>query len=180
MKNSLKKSLTNCVCSILLAPCVCLAWLAFKCGCLSFSNGRPSRETRRSLITLPKNVSKPQLPPGPPISRTARNEQVSCLLFKPDFPLEMRNMIYEAVLGDPNILMHIIPFEDGSNRVGRRRCYPPDYDGGYGRGPRRHICYDDYLRSLYYCEPPKLVEEYEAHCRDQLLALVLTCHRMYV
>lgn len=78
---------------------------------------------------LPKNLPKLQYPPRPPISQDQRKEQVECPLFNPNFPAELRLIIYEAILGDEHRLMHVIPFDDQSNYVGRKRCIDTECEG---------------------------------------------------
>jgi hypothetical protein len=144
----------------------------FKMWCIpllaSCGHARKHRSPHR-----PTNSPKPQFPPRPPISTEPRNPQKNCPLFGPNFPAELRIKIYEAVLGDSDQFMHIVPFDDQSNRVGRRRC---DNTNGYELPTFQHSCFGAVLT------PNKLshYQEFEFWSCDRLLALLLTCHRMWV
>jgi hypothetical protein len=137
--------------------------------CLRLFSG--SDKHRRSARTLPVTPPKPHYPPSPPISTELRNPQKECPLFSPNLPAELRIQIYEAVLGDSDRLMHVIPFNDHSNRVGRRRCdntNPCD-------GPTwQHSCFGIVLSPNKHSSLHYRVFESD----DQLLALLMTCHRM--
>jgi hypothetical protein len=135
---------------------------------ICFLMPKPRQSSQRPQRT---NPPKPQWPPRPPISIEPRNPQKSCPLFSPNFPAELRIKIYEVVLGDSDRFMHVIPFDDQSNRVGRRRCdnfhddkLPTWQHSCFGRelSPNKHSC--------RYC--------FEFYSDDRLLAFLLTCHRV--
>jgi hypothetical protein len=118
-----------------------------------------------------KNPPKPHWPPHPPISTKSRNPQQECPLFSPNFPAELRIKIYEAALGDSDRFMHVIPFDDESNRVGRRRC-DNTHDGELPTW--QHSCFGRKLA------PDKRTcwHGCEFWSEDRLLAFLLTCHRV--
>lgn len=121
---------------------------------------------------LPRKPLKPDVPQRPPISLEPRSLQEQCPLFGPRFPAELRVKIYEAALGVLDRLLHIIPFDDQSNRVGRRRCE----DTAYGGPTSQHRCLGTWLS-------PKRTSRtrvFEFWPEDRLLACLLTCHRMCV
>ncbi|KAF2681458.1 hypothetical protein K458DRAFT_309321, partial [Lentithecium fluviatile CBS 122367] len=66
---------------------------------------------------LSKNHRKPKDRPKPPISLQPRNQQSQSPLFGPQFPAELRVIIYESVLGHPTRLMHVVPFDDYSKPI---------------------------------------------------------------
>jgi hypothetical protein len=139
--------------------------------CLRLFGG--SNNKRRSPPPWPKNSPKAQAPSRPPISTKPRNPQKECPLFSPTFPAELRLKIYEAAIGNPDRYMHVIPFDDQSNRVGRRRCDNIHESGG---PTFQHSCFGQWLTS------DKLYSQriYEFWSGDRILALVTVCHRMYV
>lgn len=114
--------------------------------------------------------SKPQGPKYPPIPHTPRNPQTACPLLRPRFPLELRLAIYEAVLSDPTRLMHIVPFTDGSNRIGRRKCLVPESE----QPTMQHKCFGRWLVN----GGAELREIFTFDEWDQQLGLVLSCHQM--
>ncbi|KAF1962962.1 hypothetical protein CC80DRAFT_461435 [Byssothecium circinans] len=133
---------------------------------------RSRRSSRRTRHPPPTNPPKPQAPLRPPISQEPRNEQTKCPLFSPNFPAELRISIYEAVLGDQDRFMHVIPFDDESNRVGRRRC-----EDTACKGPTwQHRCFGTWLER----QGSSRIRKYTFHSSDQLLALLLSCHRIYL
>jgi hypothetical protein len=117
------------------------------------------------------NPPKPQWLPRPPISTEPRNPQKTCPFFRPNFPAELRIKIYEAVLGDSDRFMHVIPFDDQSNRVGRRRC---DNIHGDELPTWQHSCFGNVLTANKLSSR----QRYEFWSDDRLLAFLLTCHRM--
>ena len=119
-----------------------------------------------------KAPSKSRSPLCSPISLQLRNEQVQSPLFSSNFPVELRLGIYEAVLGDQSRLMHIIPDDDGSGSVGRQRCEDPDCDNPTWQ----HRCFGIWLEQ----NGSTRVRQRTFPSQDKLLALLLTCHRMYV
>ncbi|KAF2463883.1 uncharacterized protein BDR25DRAFT_272402 [Lindgomyces ingoldianus] len=130
------------------------------------------RSNRRAQCPPPTNSPKPQAPLRPPISREPRNEQTKCPLFSPNFPAELRISIYEAVLGDRHRFMHVIPFDDESNRVGRRRCEDMACEGPTWQ----HKCFGTWLERRRSSRKRK----FTFHSSDQILALLLSCHRIYL
>ncbi|KAF1954804.1 hypothetical protein CC80DRAFT_549985 [Byssothecium circinans] len=120
----------------------------------------------------PSNPPKPRYRARPPISRKPRNQQVQCPLFNPSFPAELRIQVYEAALGDNERLMHVIPFDDNSNRVGRQRCK----DTNSERLVWQHECFGTLLLN----GGSSRRRQFEFWADDRLLALLLTCHRIYL
>ncbi|ORY11550.1 hypothetical protein BCR34DRAFT_325393 [Clohesyomyces aquaticus] len=134
--------------------------------CLFFPAPRKQRGT-----PMKRNPKKLYFPRKPPVSLEPRNEQTQSWLFGSRFPAELRIAIYEAVLGDPNLLMHIIPFDDFSERVGRQRC-----EDAESAGPTwQHTCFGTRLE----INPASIVRKSEFWSDDKLLALLLSCHRIY-
>lgn len=133
---------------------------------------RSLRSNRRAQRPPPTNSPKPQAPLRPPISQEPRNEQTKCSLFSPNFPAELRISIYEAVLGDRHRFMHVIPFDDQSNRVGRRRCEDTACEGPTWQ----HKCFGTWLER----QGSSRKRNFTFHSSDQMLALLLSCHRMCV
>jgi hypothetical protein len=129
------------------------------------------KKKRRSVPPI-VNPRKPQAPLRPPISLQLRNEQAQCPLFSSRFPAELRVSIYEALLGDAERLMHIIPFDDSSGRVGRRRCADAESEGPTWQ----HKCFGTYLHMNGSARKRQMTFE----SNDKLMALLLSCHRMYV
>ncbi|KAH4227128.1 hypothetical protein HBI06_105060 [Parastagonospora nodorum] len=127
---------------------------------------------RDRVRSLPTNPPKPRFLPRSPISQELRNEQAECPLFSPKFPAELRLSIYEAVLGDMHRFTHVIPFDDKSNRVGRRRCKDIACEGPTWQ----HTCFGAWLSD----EGSTRNQEYTFYSRDQLLNLLLSCHRIYL
>jgi hypothetical protein len=135
--------------------------------------GQTKKRDKRWSPPQIRNPPKPHYPPRPPISTEPRNQQRECPLFSPNFPAELRIKIYEAALGDSGRFMHVLPFDDQSNRVGRRRCDNIHESGG---PTFQHSCFGRWLTpDKLYCE-----RIFEFHSDDRLLALLLACHRMYV
>ncbi|KAF2635432.1 hypothetical protein P280DRAFT_473832 [Massarina eburnea CBS 473.64] len=131
-----------------------------------------SRRDHRLRYQRPKKVSrKPQVPPKPPISLELRNQQAQSPLFGSWFPAELRIAIYEAVLGDLTRLTHIVPFSDGSERVGRRRCL----DTGCEYPTWQHRCFDKW----WIRRGNGARREVVVWSSDKLLSMLLSCHRIY-
>ncbi|KAH3914110.1 hypothetical protein HBH56_098890 [Parastagonospora nodorum] len=148
-----------------------MSWeMCFTICCSTFFQPTGRRRDRSRL--LPRNPPKRQHPPRPPISQEMRNEQAECPLFSPNFPAELRLSIYEAVLGDQHRLMHVIPFDDQSNRVGRRRCIDTAFEGPTWQ----HKCFGTWLER----ETSSRRRDYTFYSCDRYLALVLSCHRIYL
>lgn len=134
---------------------------------------RSRRRERRHYI--PRSPPKPVAPQRPPIPLEPRGEQAQSPLFGPHFPVELRIIIYEAVLGDPNRLMHIVPYDDGSRYVGRRRCR----DWTANDLPTwQHRCFGTFIITHGHVRARR--RETMFGSGDWLLALLLSCHRMYV
>jgi hypothetical protein len=127
---------------------------------------------RDRVRSLPTNPPKPRFLPRSPTSQELRNEQAECPLFSLKFPAELRLSIYEAVLGDMHRFTHVIPFDDKSNRVGRRRCKDTACEGPTWQ----HTCFGAWLSD----DGSTRNQEYTFYSRDQLLNLLLSCHRMSV
>jgi hypothetical protein len=126
------------------------------------------RQNHRHVVKAPK---KPQNLQYTPISPQLRNKQSQAPLFSLNFPAELRLAIYEAVLGDQYRLMHIIPFDDGSGSVGRQRCEDEDC----ANPTWQHKCFGTWLE----INGSALVRARTFPSQDKLLALLLTCHRVY-
>ncbi|KAF2492917.1 hypothetical protein BU16DRAFT_564219 [Lophium mytilinum] len=127
-----------------------------------------------------KKPKKPRLRPGmvppqvhaplkPPITLSPCHDQAQSPLFGKRFPAELRIAIYEAVLGDPVRLMHIVPHEDGSKRVGHRRCI--ELDCPYPTW--QHKCFGKYEdeRGMHHRRTPQT--------HDKLLSLLVSCRLIY-
>jgi hypothetical protein len=145
--------------------CYDLVW------CMIGHSQRKRERRRLARSAMDRNPPKPHYPPRPSISTEPRNPQRQCPLFSPNFPAELRIQIYEAVLGDPNRFMHVIPFNDHSNWVGRRRCNNTNARDG---PTFQHSCFGIVISSNRLSTQQMSVFESD----DQLLALPLTCHRM--
>lgn len=110
-------------------------------------------------------------PPKSLISLQPRNEQAQSPLFGARFPAELRIIVYETVLGDPSRLLHLILFNDETGRVGHRRCE----DQAHAGPTWQHRCFGTYLTMGI---SGRAVETF-FYSNDKLLALLLSCHRMY-
>ncbi|KAH3964650.1 hypothetical protein HBH70_126260 [Parastagonospora nodorum] len=131
---------------------------------------QPTGRRRDRSRLLPRNPPKRQYSPRPPISQELRNEQAKCPLFSPNFPAELRLSIFEDVLGDKHRLMHVIPFDDQSGYVGRQRCIDTACEGPTWQ----HKCFGVWLSGS------SRRRVYTFNSRSQLLALLLSCHRIYL
>ena len=132
-------------------------------------------KTWKKLRRRPRQCAKPQIPPAvqrPPISQQLRNPQTQSPLFGSNFPAELRLMVYEAVLGDAERLMHVIHFRDGSNRVGRQRCEDVESNGPTWQ----HRCFGTYMTD----NGNTLRRRHVFKTNDSFMAILLSCHRMYV
>lgn len=145
---------------------------AFTMCCLLGSQRSSRRNNRRAPRSFPKTTPKPPASLRPPISNELRNVQPNCPLFSPNFPAELRIRIYEDVLGDRHRVTHIIPFDDQSNRVGRRRCTDASCSGPTWQ----HKCFGTWLED----QGSSRKRTFTFYSSDQLLALPLSCHRMCV
>lgn len=128
--------------------------------------GRHAGRPRRT------NPPRPPAPRRPPIALHPRHDQLQSPLFSTGFSAELRILIYEAVLGDPVRPMHIVPYEDGSKRVGHYRCE----DMGSPYPTWQHKCFgiwhDEVRRARCYRPMP--------YTNDEMLAFLLSCRLMYV
>jgi hypothetical protein len=148
--------------------CLALLDLAF-CCCCCMRRPRGRHQPTDLDLDMPTNPPKPNFPRRTPISLQPRNEQTQSPFFSRNFPAELRVVIYEAVLGDSSRLTHIIPFNDGSGYVGRRRCEEPSFSGPTWQ----HKCF-----GAYQSNDRARWGTFDSD--DNLLSIILSCHRMYV
>lgn len=137
------------------------------------NDGQPTQQTL-TWHTLSKSLPspKPRAPPCSPIDPNPRISQFQLTLFSPHFPVQLRLQVYELVLGDITRLMHIIPFDDGSNRLGRRRCG----DVNIKAPTWQHRCFETWVQR----ERSARVRQQSFRSSDRLLALCLSCRMMFV
>lgn len=140
------------------------AWLSKKFS----KRAKPSR--------LPPNAGRvwPRKCPETSISLHSIDAQHQSPLFG-KLSAELRILIYEAVLGDPVRPMHIVPCNDWDvvpvkQLVAHQRCI--DMDSAYPMW--QHKCF------LWYMEDGHQTLQNRPCSTDKLLALLLSCRRMYV